>query len=115
MEANPTPKRLEFRGTARDDLRAFPPDARLDAGQELYRVQLGREPKDFKSMPSIGAGVNEIRIATEGEAFRVLYVAKFADAIYVLHCFEKKTQKTSRKDIALAERRYRQLKEDLKR
>ena len=73
-------------------------------------VQVGREPSDWKPMPEVGAGACEIRVRDEGGAFRVIYVAKFADAIYVLHTFQKKAQKTAQADLDLAERRYREAK-----
>ena len=65
-------------------------------------------------MPTIGQGVQEIRIRDVTGAFRVVYVAKFASAVYVLHCFQKKTQRTSKPDLELAERRYRELINDLR-
>ena len=73
------------------------------------RVQSGREPTDWKPMPAIGAGANEIRVRDESGAWRVIYVAKFAEAIYVLHAFQKKTQRTAIQDIDLAAERYRAL------
>lgn len=102
-------KPIEFRGGALDDLRAFPSAAKREAGYQLDRVQHGHNPDDWKPMSSIGQGVAEIRIREADGAFRVMYVAKFADAIYVLHCFQKKTQKTARDDLALATRRYKDL------
>ena len=102
-------KPIEFRGSALTDLRAFPRSARRDAGYQLDQVQQGGDPDDWKPMTSIGPGVREIRIRDDTGAFRVLYVAKFASAIYVLHCFQKKTQKTSQTDIDLAARHYRDL------
>ena len=101
---------LRFIGSSLDDLRSFPAEARRQAGFELYSIQRGLEPSDWKPMNTIGSGVREIRIHVLGE-WRVLYVAKFADAIYVLHAFQKKTQKTRRKDIETARRRYKQLGE----
>jgi phage-related protein len=74
-----------------DDLRAFPLTARREAGHQLEQEQNGREPDDWKPMNTVGPGAKEIRIRDEAGAFRVLYVAKFADAVYVLHCFQKKT------------------------
>jgi phage-related protein len=85
-------KPVEFRGSSLDDLRAFPVDARREAGHQIDRLQHGREPDDWKPMTNIGPGVKEIRIRDTAGAFRVIYVAKFAEAIYVLHCFQKKTQ-----------------------
>lgn len=101
-------KTLKFVGSSQDDLREFPVDAKRQAGFELDAVQRGLEPSDWKPMASIGPGVNEIRIHVRGE-WRIIYVAKFAEAVYVLHAFQKKTQKTRREDIELAQRRYRQI------
>jgi phage-related protein len=101
-------KLLEFVGSSLDDLSAFPAEARRAAGFELGFVQRGLAPSDWKSMSEVGAGVREIRIHVLGE-WRVLYVAKFADAVYVLHAFQKKTQKTRKEDIELARTRYRQI------
>lgn len=106
-------KPVEFRGSSLDDLRAFPAAARREAGYQLDRVQHGREPDDWKPMNTIGRGVREIRIRDAAGVFRVLYVAKFDDAVYVLHCFQKKTQKTSKADLNLAAQRYRDLLKEL--
>jgi phage-related protein len=103
------PKPVKFRGSALNDLRTFPEPARREAGHQLDQVQHGQEPDDWKPMPTIGRGVREIRIRDIAGAFRVVYVAKFADAVYVLHCFQKKTPKTSKTDLDLAESRYRDL------
>jgi phage-related protein len=107
------PKHVVFRGSALDDLRAFPTAAKRDAGHQIDLVQNGNAPFDWKPMRSIGYGVMEIRIADEAGAFRVIYVAKFADAIYVLHCFQKKSGRTSKHDIEVAKQRYRELKKEL--
>jgi phage-related protein len=96
-------------GSPLEDLRAFPLTARREAGHQLDQVQNGREPDDWKPMNTVGQGVKEIRIRDEAGAFRILYVAKFADAVYVLHCFQKKTEKTSKADVELAAKRYREL------
>lgn len=103
-------KDLKFIGSALDDLRAFPAEARRQAGFELYAIQRGFDPTDWKSMKAVGRGVREVRIRVLGE-WRIIYVAKFSDAIYVLHAFQKKTQKTSRQDIETARRRYQQVRE----
>jgi phage-related protein len=107
------PKPVEFRGSSLDDLRAFPDAARREAGYQLDQVQHGREPDDWKPMPTVGRGVQEIRIRDSAGAFRVLYVTKFDDAVYVLHCFQKKTQKTSKADMNVAAQRYRDLLKEL--
>ncbi|MBV8923759.1 MAG: type II toxin-antitoxin system RelE/ParE family toxin [Bradyrhizobium sp.] len=96
-------------------MRAFPAAERRAAGYQLDRVQRGREPDDRKPMNGVGRGVKEVRIRDDSGAFRVLYVAKFKDAIYVLHCFQKKTQKTSKRDLELAGQCYRDLVKELAR
>jgi len=95
-------------GTAREAVRAFPASARRRAGHELDLLQQGLEATDVKPMPTVGAGVYELRIRAGG-AFRVFYVARFAEAIYVLHAFQKKTQQTARLDLELGAKRYREL------
>jgi phage-related protein len=82
-----------FLGTTRRDLAAFPELARRQAGYELFMVQVGREPADFKPLPAVGSGAYEIRIRDADGAFRVVYVAKFEKAGYVLYAFQKKTQR----------------------
>lgn len=103
-------KKLKFIGSSLDDLKNFPAEPRRDAGFELDFVQRGLTPSDFKPMKNIGAGVYELRIHTQGE-WRVVYVAKLKDAVYVLHAFQKKTQRTRQEDIELAARRYKQIGE----
>lgn len=97
---------LNFVGTSLDDLRNFPDDARRAAGFELYAVQCGTKPSDWKSMSAIGRGVFEIRIHVSGE-WRIIYAVKHKDAVYVLHSFQKKSRKTSLQDIELARKRYK--------
>jgi phage-related protein len=109
----PVPKPIEFRGDSLDTLRTFPIPARREAGHQLDQLQNGQEPDDWKPMPSIGQGVKEIRIRDTAGAFRVIYIAKFASAIYVLHCFQKKTAKTSKPDLDLASKRYRDLLQEI--
>ncbi len=101
-------KPITWLGDSLDQVRTFPDDARREAGFELGEVQKGLDPSDWKPLTVVGAGVREIRIHTENE-YRVMYVAKFAESIYVLHAFAKKTQQTSKKDIELASQRYREL------
>jgi phage-related protein len=108
------PKPIVFRATSLDDLRAFPADARRMAGFQLDRVQHGEQPNDWKPMRSVGKGAREMRVRSADGAFRVIDAASLGDAIYVLHCFQKKSQRTGKEDIALAVRRYKQLVEDLR-
>jgi phage-related protein len=101
-------KPLAFVGAALAELRAFPDAARRAAGHQLHLVQHGLAPGDWKPMASVGPGVREIRIHT-GVEHRVLYVAKFAEAVYVLHAFEKRTQQTRQADLDRARHRYQEL------
>lgn len=103
-----TVKALRFIGSSLDDLRDFPDEARRAAGFELRAIQNGLDPSDWKPMQSIGAGVREIRIHVLGE-WRVVYVAKFAEAVYVLHAFQKKSRTTSKNDIELARKRLKEI------
>ena len=102
-----TLKPLKFVGTSRDDLRDMPEAVRHAIGVELMVVQLGRMPSDFKPMATVGSGAYEIRVRDAAGAFRAIYVAKFSDAVYVLHAFQKKTQKTAKEDLELAMHRYK--------
>jgi phage-related protein len=101
-------KALRFVGTSLEDLARFPDEARRAAGFELWQVQNGLDPSDWKPMNGIGAGTSEIRIHVGGE-WRVIYVAKFAQAVFVLHAFSKKTQRTPQSDIELAAKRYKEV------
>src|SRR5689334_21585366 len=101
-------KALFWLGSSRSDIGNFPDDARRRAGFELYLVRCGMEPSDWKPMPSVGAGVQEIRIHT-GREHRVFYVAKFEESIYILHAFEKMTRKTPKADLELVRARLQEL------
>ena len=103
-------KLLKFVGSSLDDLRDFPEEARRFAGFEFRAIQDGFEPRDWKPVNSVGPGAKEIRVHVLGE-WRVIYVAKIRDAIYVLHAFQKKTQKTIQRDVELAQKRYKQIGE----
>ena len=101
-------KQIGWIGSSRADVRRFPDGARQSAGYELWRIQRGLPPSDFKVVPALGVGVSEIRIHGDVE-HRVFYVARFPEAVYVLHACEKKTVKTSGIDTRLVRRRYREL------
>ena len=101
-------KPLKFIASSLDDLRNFPDEARRAAGFELYAIQSGLEPEDWKPMQIVGTGVREIRIRILGE-WRVIYVAMHHEAVYVLHAFQKKTKKASKQEIDLARQRYKQI------
>jgi phage-related protein len=100
-------KPLHFIGSSHDDLKAFPVEARRDAGFNLDAVQRGLDPQDWKPLSTVGAGVKEIRARDPRGAYRVMYLATRAEAVYVLHCFQKKTPKTSTRDIDLAKIRFK--------
>jgi len=103
-------KPLEFLGSSLKDLRGMPAEVRHALGVELLAIQYGGEPGDFKPMPDVGAGVYEIRYRDKANgAFRVMYVARFTHAVYVLHAFQKKTQKTAKYDLDLAAKRYKMI------
>lgn len=107
-------KPIEFLGSSLDDLPASPLSAKREAGHQINQVQNDLDPDDWKPMNTVGQGVKEIRVRDSAGAFRVLYIAKFADAVYVIHCFQKKTEKTSKADMDLASRRYRDLLQELR-
>jgi phage-related protein len=102
-------KPLHFVGSSREDLRELPENARETAGHQLFKVQQGKEPDDWKPMSTVGAGVQEIRVWDESGTYRMLYVAKFEEAVYLLHVLEKRSQKTAKGDVQLAKSRYTDL------
>src|SRR5437764_7824312 len=102
-------KPITFCGDSLSALQAFPDTARQEAGFQLYRVQRRLDPADWKPMATIGRGVREIRIRDEAGPYRVIYIATFTEAVYVLHAFQKKTQRTAKRDGDLAASRLRDL------
>jgi phage-related protein len=108
-------KPVEFLGTSLEDLRAFPRGARREAGFQIDHVHAVHDPFDWKPMAAVGQGVRGIRLRDECGAHGILYVAKFEDAIYVVHCFHKKTQKVPAGDIGFARLRYRELMDRVRR
>jgi phage-related protein len=100
-------KEIRWVGSSYDDLLTFPKDSRREAGFQLGKIQAGLEPVDWKPFDDVGVGTKEIRIKDISGIYRVLYVAKFEEAVYVLHCFQKKTQATSKRDKIIAGVRYR--------
>ncbi|VXD10500.1 conserved hypothetical protein [Planktothrix serta PCC 8927] len=103
-----TDKPIRWIGSSLEDLSNFPESARRKAGFQLRAIQRGETPSDFKPMSIVGLGVEEIRIRVN-DAYRIFYVARFEEAIYVLHAFQKKTQKTSKIDIEIGQKRYQQM------
>ncbi|MBT0570961.1 type II toxin-antitoxin system RelE/ParE family toxin [Curvibacter sp. CHRR-16] len=107
-------KPVRFLGNSLKCLRDFPEDAKQDAGYQIDKVQRGEQPDDFKPMPSIGKGVEEIRIWDESGTYRVVYTARIAEAVIVLHAFQKKTQATPKRDIDIAKERFNKFMKGLK-
>lgn len=107
---NNTPvKPVVWMGGSREDLKEFPETVQDSLGFELYRVQCGLDPKDWKPMMSIATGVREVRVRDEAGIFRMIYLATRPEGVYVLHCFQKKTQRTGRSDVELATKRFKSI------
>jgi len=109
-ESRMSEKPIDWRGSSLRDIKdddIFTPNARKEAGHQLSRVQAGLDPDDWKPFDVVGAGTEEIRINLDDGWFRVIYVAKFPEAVYVLHCFKKKTTSTSKHDKDIAATRYK--------
>jgi phage-related protein len=104
---------IAWEGNSREVIRGFPEDIRAELGIDLQLLQWGDEPKSYKPMPSIGKGVFELRQQDERSWYRVIYLSRIEGVIYVLHCFEKKSTKTPRKDVSLARTRYRVVQQRL--
>lgn len=102
-------KPITFLGDSLDKLKDFPQGARRETGFQLDRVQRGLMPKNWKPVKTVGKGVNEIRVRDEAGAYRVIYLATFPEAVYVLHAFQKKTQTTAQMDLELARTRLQSL------
>jgi phage-related protein len=105
-----TEKPIDWRGSALRDIKnddIFSPNARREAGHQLSQVQAGLDPDNWKPFDVVGPGTKEIRINLDDGWFRVMYVAKFSEAVYVLHCFKKKTRTTSKQDKDVAIARYK--------
>lgn len=105
-------KKIIFVGHSLENIKGFSLEAKREAGHQLDRIQRGKDPLDWKPMQGIGAGVKEIRIRDKDGIYRVIYIAKFEEAIYVLHAFQKKTQKTSQHDIEMASRTFKRVIEE---
>ncbi|QQR58784.1 MAG: type II toxin-antitoxin system RelE/ParE family toxin [Candidatus Melainabacteria bacterium] len=108
----PTGKETEWIGDSVDIVRSWSPEVKENVGRQLRKVQEGKQPTNFKPMNIVGAGVFELKFSDDGLNYRVFYVVKFEEAVYILHAFTKKSQKTSEKDLELASKRYKQLLKD---
>lgn len=107
-------REITFLGDSLNGLRDFPTPTKQQAGYELHKVQCGDMPTNFKAMPTIGSGVIEIRLKDQSGIYRIIYTAKIGNAVYVLHAFQKKTQKTAKQDIELAKKRHNELLKGIK-
>ncbi len=107
-------KKIIFAGRSLDTIKIFPNKARREAGFQLDKIQQGENPTNWKPMPSIGSGVQEIRISESEDIYRIIYLAKFEEAVYVLHAFQKKTYKTSKPDLETARKSYKKILEERK-
>jgi phage-related protein len=110
---SPAPSLAEvvWLGDSREVLRSFPAGAQQDLGYALYQVQLGQMPPDSKPIKTVGPGVYELREQDERAWYRVFYLKKIANVVYILHCFEKRTAQTEQKDIEVAKQRLKRLRE----
>jgi len=107
-------KKLRFHGDANDRLRALPAGIRSHLGYQLYLVQQGLEPTDWKPMSGVGRGVREVRVRDDSGAYRAIYLATLPDAVHVYHTFQKKTQKTPKRDLEIAKSRFQEHMRNLK-
>jgi phage-related protein len=103
-------KKILWMGSSREDLRGFPREARREMGYQLEHLQEGVDPDNWKPVSTVGSGVREIRVRESSGIFRCIYLATRPEGVYVLHCFQKKTQKTSQQDLDLAEKRFRSIR-----
>lgn len=109
-------KDIWWAGSSKEDLKAFPTDARHDMGYQIHLVQSGEMPENWKPLKGLGkgiAGVYEIRITVDKNTYRTAYITKFSDVVAVLHCWQKKTTQTAQADKDLIVARYRSAKETL--
>ena len=105
-------RRIAWVGSSFDDLRQFPEDVRKDAGFQLYRLQSGLEAADWKPMSELGRGVEEIRLRHVSGSYRVIYLARVEETVYVLHCFHKKTQQTTGHDKQIVRSRLQAIQQE---
>lgn len=101
---------IAWEGDSREVLKSFPEDIRQNFGFELWELQLGERPSDYRPLTSIGPGVFELRDQDERAWYRVVYLSRINDVIYVLHCFEKKSREMPRKDFEKAKQRLKAVK-----
>jgi len=101
---------IEFEGDSREVLAHFPESVRFDLGYQLFRIQEGKEPYDWKPFKSVGSGCREIRVWDQSGTYRAIYVLIVSDTVHVLHVFQKKSEKTALREVAIARERFRSLK-----
>jgi phage-related protein len=101
---------VTWEGDSREVLQSFPEDVRQNFGFELWQLQQGERPSNYRPLPSIGTGVFELRDQDERAWYRVVYLSRINDMIYVLHCFEKKSREMPRRDFEKAKQRLKAVK-----
>lgn len=112
LSEKPTLRPIAWAGSSFDDLLSFPEAVRREAGYQLHRLQAGLEAADWKPMTEIGRGVEEVRLRGSSGAYRILYIARFEQAVYILHCFVKKSRRTSEYDKRIAKARFQSVLEE---
>ena len=98
---------MVWEGDSRDVLQAFPEGVRQNLGFQLWQLQRGERPSDYRPLPSIGKSVFELRDQDERAWYRVVYLSRISDVIYVLHCFEKRSREMSKRDFEKAKQRLK--------
>ena len=98
---------IAWEGDSLEVVRSFPKAIREDLGADLRRLQLGEKPLDSRSMKSIGPGVFELRQRDNKGWYRLIYLARVGDTLFMLHAFVKKSAKTGRNDLAIAKNRWK--------
>ena len=99
-----------WEGDSKEVLQSFPDPVRQNLGFQLWQLQQGERPSDYRPLSSIGAGVFELRDQDERAWYRVIYSSRINDVIYVLHCFEKKSREIPRRDFEKARQRLKAVK-----
>ena len=96
---------IVWEGDSKDVLRTFPEGVIQNFGFELWQLQQGMRPRNYRPLPSVGSGVFELRDQDERGWYRVVYLSRIDDVIYVLHCFEKRSREMPARDFQKSKRR----------
>ena len=101
---------VAWEGDSREVLQSFPEGVRQNLGFQLWQLQQGERPSDYRPLASIGAGVYELRDQDERAWYRLIYLSRIKATIHVLHCFEKKSREMPRREFERARRRFKIVK-----